>query len=201
MEKWWKGEPEILKFCILHNIIAYKQSCSFLPVMVEEIGWIDTANQINNSWYKKTAVGVLFEKKSKFYGIMINHTHKLKIKDKLKDYSESVVAGNLQAFLVFLLFKKMKNIPKASQIFLCPDYQPFNGYYKYIQKCFSYHGDLDVLSSLKIKRKPSKIKSKAHSKVNKLYNGRRNPNYLFTNADLETFKKYFINQSNKKLKG
>ena len=170
--------------------------------MNKDIAWVDTANQIGNSWYKKTAVGVFFEKSGKFCGIEISSKYKLKIKDKLRNYRESEVIGNLQSYLVYLCFLKVESIPLLEKTYLCSDFQPIRSYHKYLQKCFSYHGKQELFNNLKIRCKPKEIKSKAHPKVRKLYRKRRgDPDYLFNKSDVVSFINYFQKQNIKKVEG
>ncbi len=163
---------------------------------------IDTANQIDNSWYKDTATGVYAEDSSFSSSIMIKHSWKLKIKDKLiKTYSESDIAGYLQAYLVFLCLKEKENILYNSSVkrtWLCPDVKPPKHYMKCLQKCFSNHGKNQLFLSLKIKPKEAKEKSKAHPKISKIYKGKRKPAYNFSKKDMGGFIRFFNRLSLKK---
>lgn len=162
--------------------------------------WVDTANQIDNSWYRKTVVAILFEENKKIVSILIENKYKLKIRDKLTNFKESVVVGYLQSYLVFLCCVSLTYIPKLECTFICPDFQPFRVYHTYLWKCFNYHGKKDLFSKLRIKIKPKEIKSKAHRKVNNLYQGKGNPTLIFKEKEQKDFLKYFNKQSIKKLK-
>lgn len=169
---------------------------------MKEIAWIDTANQIGNSWYKKSVVGIFFEKSGKFVGVEIYSQHKLKIKDKLKDYNEKDVIGHLQAYLVYLCCTRIVPMLQIERTWLCSDFQPIKTYHNYLQKCFGYHGNSELFQGFGFKCKPKEIKSKAHPKVRKLYRRRRgNPDHVFDKEDLLNFITYFQKQTIRKVKG
>ncbi len=166
-----------------------------------KIGWIDTANQIHNSWYRDTAVGLFFQPSGRFYGLIIPSKYKLKIREKLSCFEDSIVIGNLQAYLVYLCCINLNFNLEIGKTFLCSDFQPINAYHKYLQKCFSSHGKMDLFYQIKFVQKPKEIKSEAHPKVKKLYKRRRNPNYTFGASDYEEFIDYFNAQSIKRKGG
>jgi hypothetical protein len=167
---------------------------------MEDILWVDTANQIDNSWNKPTIVGLLFENNHLFYSITIETKYKLRIKNKLSDYEERVVVNNLQAYLVFLCCT-MEGIKfEISKTYLCPDVRPYNDYNKYLEKCFAYHGKIDLFRKMKFKCQPSNIKSKAHNKLKKIYKKKRQSKFIFNNFNLNSFLTYFQKQSIKKNK-
>lgn len=169
---------------------------------MKDIAWVDTANQIDNSWYKRTVVGIFFEKSKRFDSIKIESKYKLKIVDKLKNYDESIVVGNLQAYLVYLCCLIPENILELETTFICSDFQPIRAYHKYLQKCFSYHGKSELFDQLKFKPNPKGIKSKAHRKTNQVYKGRKIPKLVFNHTNLNSFLAYFNKQSiRKKQKG
>ena len=163
-----------------------------------EVCWIDTANQIHNSWYKDTAVGIFMENSGKFYGVIISGKFKLKIKDKLSIFDSSAVVGHLQAYLVYLCCSLIEPLPEIERTYLCSDFQPINAYHKYLQKCFSYHGKTDLFLKMRLVKKPKEVKSKAHPKVRKLYKRRKEPSLVFDAEHLEQFLEYFNRQSLKK---
>ncbi len=163
-----------------------------------EICWVDTANQIHNSWYRDTAVGIFMEKGGKFYGVVIPSKFKLKIKDKLSAFDDSTVVGHLQAYLVYLCCSLIEPLPEIDKTYLCSDFQPINAYHKYLQKCFSSHGKISLFYDMHFVQKPKEIKSKAHPKVRKMYKRRKEPTLIFNVIHLEHFLDYFNRQSLKK---
>ena len=165
---------------------------------MEDICWIDTANQISNSWYKKICICFFFENSKQIFSLVINHKFKLKIKDKLKDYEERTIVGNLQSFLIYLCTSKINSEKIIFKTYICPDFQPKHEYDRYLQKCFSFHGKMDLFKKFNFKFKDKETKSKAHSKVRKVYSGRKKENYNFDQNDLNNFIKYFLNQNYKK---
>lgn len=166
-----------------------------------EIGWIDTANQIHNSWYRDTALGLFFQPSGRFYGIIISSKYKLKVREKLSGFDDSIVIGNLQAYLVYLCCTNLDFYVGIEKTFLCSDFQPINAYHKYLQKCFSSHGKMDLFYKMKFVQRPKEIKSEAHPKVRKLYKKRRSPNYIFGANDYGGFIEYFNAQSIKRKYG
>lgn len=164
---------------------------------------IDTANQIHNSWYKDTCIGLLCEEENTFFSIKIPHQMKLKIKTKFSPhYPETIIIANLQSFLLFQLisnkedFFRDKNITKTS---ICPDIQPIKLYMNSIEKCFVFHGKKELFCKMRFKVKKNTEKSKAHPKIRKVYQGKRKVNYVFKIEDLERFITYFAKQNFKKV--
>lgn len=165
---------------------------------MEEICWIDTANQISNSWYRKTCLCFFFENSKKTYGLKIDHRIKLKIKDKLKEYDERIIVGNLQAYLIYICSIAVNPEQKISKTYICPDFQPKHEYDKYLQKCFSYYGKIDLFRNFNFRFKEKEVKSKTHSKVRKIYSGIKKENYNFNLNDMNNFITFFQKQNYKK---
>lgn len=164
---------------------------------------IDTANQLNNSWYKDSVVGIYSEKENFFYSILIPTNLKLKIKDKLNEYSQSDIICNLQAYLVFLLIKNKEDYflyryPK--NICVCPDVRPIPLYLKCISKCFALHGKSELYNLLRFKLKKCYEKSRAHPKVRKVFQKKKRASYIFELKDMNEFIDYFLKFSNRKIR-
>lgn len=164
---------------------------------------IDTANQINNSWYKDTVVGIYAENDSFFSSIIIQSNIKLKIKDKLKEFNEKDIICHLQSYLIYILIKNKEDYFSQRYIhktFLCPDVRPIRTYIKALSKCFSYHGKSFLLERLKMELKKPNERSKAHPKVRKVYQKKKRNSYKFEKDDMIKFINYFRTISYKKIR-
>ena len=165
---------------------------------------VDVSNQISNSWYKDSIIGLYAEDKSLLRTIRIPTRLKLRIKDKLKEYPEPYIEGHLLSYLLFRCCMDKEETIKRSLIertLLCPDLKPIKLYMKCLQKCFSCHGKNDFFMLLKIKPKTHKEKSKAHKKVRKIFQRKKRASYEFKIEDTVLFFEYFKKQSIRKLEG
>ena len=170
-------------------------------MLADAIYHIDASNQIHNTWYKNTAVGICDDKGVFFFSINISSNLKLKIRDKLKEYPPKSVNCNLLAYLVFLIFRYKEEHFKSAQIkttWLCPDVRPTMYYIKCLSKCFSRHGKHELFDHLSMKIKKPTEKSKAHGLTRKVFQHKKNPTIEFNSQNMNDFIEYFIKLSEKK---